>query len=330
MGKLKKGFLIITGTSILFLMSACGTEPIEESLHKNTQNESEASVTTTSPVDTESSVIPEIPSETDFEITKDELMELIWRNDELEDVGKIIYPSFELTCEINDGKYYRVFRSNDKGIDICENVSGVEEKFPVSRGEIIIRNSDISKNYSIFWEIGNMNNPDSFTREEKKVFFQDITNDGREELIINLPVFDMTSSKNYLYVFDSLDLEIIQFPDGNEIRDNIGSKVKVNIKDVNDDGLLTADITIDGKTYEAHTEVYEDWRAEDMLYDVGGRGYYIGEKGVYYRTYIEVYHKDYIWSIHNGFIPIDIPLTYNPELNAFEAVEGEYVVHNLR
>lgn len=327
---LKRCFSLLIAAGTLFIMSACGTKPTETNLSGNIQTESGTVAATLPPAATAPPVTAEIPSETAFEITKSDLMKLIWWEDELADVGKVIYPGFELDCEIEDGKYYRVFRSGDKKIEILENVTGVEEKYPVSRGELIIRNSETSKRYSVWWGIGNINNHDTSTRREKKVFFQDLTNDGREELIINLPVFDMVSSENDLFVFDALNLETIEFPEWKVLCDKLEGALKAEIKEVKDDGLLTVDITIDGKTYEAYTHVFEGWHAEDMRYRVGVRGYYVGENGVYYRAFLNVYHKDYYWTMNDGVIPIDIPLAYNPELNAFEAVEGEYIVNNLR
>lgn len=318
--------------SAVCMMTACQ----DESTDNNTTGSIEESFTTVTPITTEAPTVPELPSETNHEITKSELMELIWWEDELADVGKVIYPGFELDCEIKDGEYYRVFRSKEKeGIEIWEKVYEPERGFPISRGQIILRNSEISKECSIDLCIGNRYDKNTFSREEKKLFFMDLTNDGQEELVINIPFKDMGIHENYLYVFDSESFEQIALPDREKLRNRIESELEaVEMKTSKDEGMLDVDITIVGKTYEAHTDLFEQWKAEDMMYgvvgDYGYGGFGAGDSGAYYRAGIYIYHKDYDYSVNNRNIAIDIPLTYNPELNAFEAVEGEYVVHNLR
>lgn len=323
--------------SAVCMMTACQAESTDRnSTNNNTKGSIEESFTTVTPVTTEAPTVPELPSETDYEITKSELMELIWWEDELADVGKVIYPGFELDCEIKDGEYYRIFRSKEKeGIEIWEKVYEPERGFPISRGQIILRNSEISKECSIDLCIGNRYDKNTFSREEKKLFFMDLTNDGQEELVINIPYKDMGIHENYLYVFDSESFEQIALPDRERLRNRIESELEaVEMKTSKDEGMLDVDITIGGKTYEAHTDLFEQWKAEDMRYgvvgDYGYGGFGAGDSGAYYRAGIYIYHKDYDYSVNNRNIAIDIPLAYNPELNAFEAVEGEYIVNNLR
>lgn len=338
MKKIKLGLSVVIAMIVIFSLTACGTKATGKEQLDGTLN---GGVSATVPsVTVEKSSMIELPTETAFEITKDELMELAWwheRGDEEEDIIDIdsIYPGFEFDCEIKENEYYRVFRSKEKGIEVLEKLYRVEEGFPTSGGEIIIRNnSGISKEYSVINGIGNTNNKEGFTRE-KKLFFQDLTNDGKEELVVSIPYHDMETHENYLYVFDSESFEQIALPDREKLRNRIESELEaVEMKTSKDEGMLDVDITIGGKTYEAHTDLFEEWKAEDMRYEVVGTygygGFVAGDSGAYYRAGIYIYHKDYDYSVHNGHIAIDIPLAYNPELNAFEAVEGEYIVHNLR
>lgn len=322
--------------SAVCMMTACQDESTDRNSTNNTKGSIEESFTTVTPITTEAPTVLELPSETAHEITKSELMELIWWEDELADVGKVIYPGFELDCEIKDGEYYRVFRSKEKeGIEIWEKVYEPERGFPISRGQIILRNSEISKECSIDLCIGNRYDKNTFSRDEKKLFFMDLTNDGQEELVINIPFKDMEVHENYLYIFDSESFEQIAFPDEEKLLDRIESELEtVEMKTSKEEGRLDVDITIGSKTYEAYKSLFEGWKAEDMKYVLGGTysfgGFYAGDSGAYYRAGIYIYHKDYEYSVNNGHIAIDIPLVYNSELNAFEAVEGEYVVHNLR
>lgn len=313
--------------SVVCMMTACQTE----STDRNATSSIEESFTAVTPITNEAPTVPELPSETNHEITKSELMELIWWEDELDDVGKVIYPGFELDCEIKAGEHYRVFRSKEKkGIEIWERVYEAESGFPISRGQIILRNSEISKECSVGFCIGNRFDKNTFSRDDKKLFLKDLTNDGKEELVINIPFKDMGTNENYLYVFDSESFEQIALPDREKLRDRFKSELEsVEMKDSKEKGSLDVNITIGDKTYEAHTDLIEEWKAEDMRYEVAGYaygGFGARDSGAYYRTGIYIYHKDYEWSVNNRCIAIDIPLTYNAELNAFEAVDGEYSV----
>lgn len=320
-------YIFFIAVSMAFGLPACGTKPT------GTNNPAKSSG--------EAPTASESAFETAFEISKDELMELAWwheKRDEEKGIGIVeeIYPGFEIDCEIKNGEYYRVFRSKEKGIDVLEKLYRVEERVPTSGGDVIIRSdSGISKEYSVKNGIGNTNNKEGFTREEKKLFFQDLTNDGQDELIISIPYNDMTTHENYLYVFDSETFEQIALPDREKLQNRIESELEaVEMKTSKEEGILDVNITIGGKTYEAHTDLFEQWKAEDMRYgvvgDYGYGGFGAGDSGAYYRAGIYIYHKDYDYSVNNRNIAIDIPLAYNPELNAFEAVEGEYIVNDLR
>ena len=329
MKKIKSGLCIIFSAGMILSLSACQTEPKNMDSSNNILNSEEETVIT------EIYTTFGQPVETVFEITKNELMELAWwdeNSDKENGIGtENIYPGFELDCEIKNGEYYRVFRSVEKRIEVLEKLYRVEEKIPTSGGDIIIRNaSGTSKEYSVKDGIGNTNNKEGYTRDAKKLFFQDLTDDGREELVISIPCRDMTTKENYAYVFDSESLEQIDFPDEEELINKvIGEVSAVQIKDGEEDGCMDVDITIGDKTYEAHTDLIEEWKAEDMRYEVAGYaygGFGARDSGAYYRTGIYIYHKDYEWSVNNRCIAIDIPLKYNAELNAFEAVDGEYSV----
>ncbi|MCM1307412.1 MAG: hypothetical protein NC223_02300 [Butyrivibrio sp.] len=313
----------IFAASLMFSLTACGTKATDNNVSDSASNDKNLAAAN-----------GDVTSEADAEITESELMELAWWHEKSDEENGIdtenIYPGFELDCEIKDGGYYRVFRSKDKGIEVLEKLHRVEEGLPTSGGEIIIRNdSEISKEYSVVNGIGNTNNKEGFTRDEKKLFFLDLTNNGQEELVISIPNVDMETNENYVYVFDSESLEQIALPDEKELRGKVESGLEsVKMQDA-EDGRLAVSVTIEGRSYEAYTDLFEEWSAEDMEYKAavsGYGGFYVGASGAYYRAGIYIYHKDYERSVNNRYISVDIPLAYSSELNAFEAADGEYTV----
>lgn len=331
MKKTKLGLWTVIAAGAMFSLTAC---KIDSS--RNVSNNGGGTLAET-PAVTVAQTEPTVPIEltasaelTEAETTakeaENDLQKLLWWEDELGEGAKILYPGFELDCEVRDDEYYRVFRSAEKGVELWERVSGMEDGFPESRGEILLRNSESEKEYSVGWPIGNLNNSNTFTTDTKKLFFCDLTDDGQEELIVSLPVADRQMGLNSVHIFDARTLEPIGLPEG--LREKVEGEIAgVTIKEV-DDGIATVDVAIGGRTYEAQTSrMNPDWALEDLIYEISiaHGGYYVGEAGVYYRTEIIIYHRDYLFSPQTGRLPIDIPMEYDGGSNAFAAVEGEYL-----
>ncbi len=312
---MKRFFLGIIGIIMISVFVSCG---------KFSSSTKEGSASGKTPETTVSTPAAEThDGETESGSAPADLQQLLWTEEELGEVGSIIYPGFELGSEEDNGARFRKWTSAS-GIEVLEKVEG-DDDFPVSRGNIIVCSADAKKEYSLRMGIGNLNNKNSFSKEDKKIFLRDMTGDGQEELVIFLPCNDMEINEKYLYVFDVKTLEQIAMPA--DLRDRLKEGLDVEIKGT-DGSMLTVEIVIGEKAYQGSCEINPEWSAGDMEWELrmDYGGYYAEDAKIYYRAGIYVYHKDYPHATTNGTIIIDIPMEYNSEAGAFEAAEGEYIV----
>ncbi len=242
----------------------------------------------------------------------------LWSDEELGKLGESIYPGFALDGVNLDGVDYRRMSSQDE-VTILEELKYISD-IPTSTEKITVNNNGKSMELTIPGGIGKLYNKHAQSDDDKNVFLEDLTGDGKSELIFAAAYGDLNSMWHYVEVCDLENMSQISIEDS----DSIDKVIENAITDVKllsiTNNVLTVELNINGEKYKCEIDNVTADSVDDIEYsflsdNLGG--YEITDKQISYRKTLAFYKKGENSLLTGGQLNFRIDLNYNADNKIF-------------